>query len=131
MIIGIFWLVSTTLSWFLFVSLFLFLSPFLAVSCLLFVVCVSFIFYMLVHLGDFTSLVFSLALYLNCLLLDFIQYFCIIKKRRNNFLYQYCLPFVCMYTHTHTPSLSLSYTKIFVSLVPRNVISSSKGYALF
>ena len=77
MIIGIFWLVSTTLSWFLFVSLFLFLSPFLAVSCLLFVVCVSFIFYMLVHLGDFTSLVFSLALYLNCLLLDFIQYFCI------------------------------------------------------
>lgn len=107
MIIGIFWLVSTTLSWFLFVSLFLCFSPFLAVSCLFvfFVVCVSFMFYMLVHLGDFTSLVFSLALYLNCLLLDFIQYFCTIKKGRDNFLYQYCLPFVCM--HTHTLSLSL------------------------
>lgn len=109
MIIGIFWLVSTTLSWFLFVSLLLFLSPFLAVSCLFFVVCVSFIFYMLVHLGDFTSLVFSLALYLNCLLLDFIQYFCIIKKGRNNFLYQYCLPLVCMYTHTLSLSFSLIY----------------------
>jgi len=106
MIIGIFWLVSTTLSWFLFVSLFLFLSPFLAVSCLLFVVCVSFIFYMLVHLGDFTLLVFSLALYLNCLLLDFIQYFCIIKKGATiSFISTVCRLYVC--TPTHTFSLSL------------------------
>ena len=115
MIIGIFWLVSTILAWFLFVSFFLFLfSSFL--PFLFFVVCVLFIYFlcMFISLGDFILLVFSLALYFNCLLLYFIQYFCIIKKKGtisfiSTICHFYLEGYVCMYT------LSLIYcTRIFV-----------------
>ena len=109
MIIGIFWLVSTILAWFLFVSFFLFLfSSFL--PFLFFVVCVLFIYFlcMFISLGDFILLVFSLALYFNCLLLYFIQYFCIIKKKGtisfiSTICHFYLEGYVCMYT------LSLSH----------------------
>lgn len=108
MIIGIFWLVSITLSWFLFVSLLLFLSPFLAVSCLFF--CSVCQFYFLHACWEIsTSLVFSLALYLNCLLLDFIQYFCIIKKGGTiSFISTVCHLYVCTHTYTFL-SFSLIY----------------------
>ena len=108
MIVGIFWLVSTILAWFLFVSFFLFLfSSFLLF--LFFVVCVYLFFCLFISLGDFILLVFSLALYLNCLLLYFIQYFCIIKKKGTiSFISTICPIFI--WKAMYVCILSLSYT---------------------
>ena len=98
-------------------------------ACVCVCVCVSLLY--VVHLGDFTFLVFRLALYLNCLLLDFIQYFYIIEKAGN-------ISFICtichfnqkpMYVCTHRPP-TLLY-KNFCKIDSRNGISGSKSYVPF